>query len=170
MNRNRPSHLPARPRAIPGEDATSHRRALLVGALATAAAAALVVRPARATPDSMAAAIRSFTGAMPVTRSRILLQMPALVENGNAVPVTVTVDSPMTAADHVTTIALFNERNPLPDVARFHLGPRAGQAWVSTRIRLGDSQTIVAIARMNDGSLWSTSAELIVTLPACIEG
>ncbi|MBM3523993.1 MAG: sulfur oxidation protein SoxY, partial [Alphaproteobacteria bacterium] len=71
---------------------------------------------------------------------------------------------------HVTTIALFNERNPLPDVARFHLGPRAGQAWVSTRIRLGDTQTVVAVARMNDGSLWSAAAEVIVTLPACIEG
>ena len=70
----------------------------------------------------------------------------------------------------VVEIALFNERNPLPDIARFTLGPRCGQAWVSTRIRLGDTQSVHALARMNDGAIWSASAELIVTLPACIEG
>lgn len=142
------------------------RRAVVAGGLA----AALLVRPARATPASMAQAIRDFTGGTTAQRGRVRLEMPALVENGNAVPVTVVVDSPMTPADHVTTVALFNERNPLPDVARFHLGPRAGQAWVSTRIRLGDTQTIVAVARMSDGSLWTASADVIVTLPACIEG
>ncbi|MBL8701632.1 MAG: SoxY-related AACIE arm protein [Alphaproteobacteria bacterium] len=154
----------AAPRA-PTSHATIGRRSLIAGGLA----ATLLVRPARATPERMAAAIRDFTGGRAVELGRVRLEMPALVENGNAVPVTVSVDSPMTTADHVTTIALFNERNPLPDVARFHLGPRAGEAWVSTRIRLGDSQTIVAIARLNDGSLWSARAELIVTLPACIE-
>lgn len=142
------------------------RRAASLGTLA----AALLMRPARATPESMAAAIQAFTAGVVPTRGRVRLEMPALVENGNAVPVTVSVESPMTATDHVTTIALFNERNPLPDVARFQLGPRAGAAWVSTRIRLGDTQSVVAIARMSDGSLWSASAEVIVTLPACIEG
>ena len=87
-----------------------------------------------------------------------------------AVPTVVRVDSPMTEEDHVVEIALFNERNPLPDIARFHLGPRCGEAWVSTRIRLGDTQTVHALARMKDGSVWAASAELIVTLPACIEG
>jgi sulfur-oxidizing protein SoxY len=100
----------------------------------------------------------------------VTIDIPLLVENGNAVPTTVTVESPMTAADHVTDIALFNERNPLPDIAHFHLGPRSGRAKVSTRIRLGDSQTITAVARMSDGSFWSATADLIVTLPACIEG
>jgi len=117
----------------------------------------------------MEAAIRQFAGGSPITRGRVTLDMPVLVENGNSVPLVVSVDSPMTEADHVTTIALFNQRNPLPEIALFQLGPRAGKAWVSTRIRLGDSQTIVAVARMKDGTLWSTSAELIVTLPACIE-
>ena len=92
------------------------------------------------------------------------------MENGNAVPTVVRVDSPMTEDDHVVEIALFNERNPLPDIARFHLGPGCGEAWVSTRIRLGDTQTVYALARMKDGSVWAASAELIVTLPACIEG
>ena len=79
------------------------------------------------------------------------------------------VESPMTADDFVRTIAVFNQRNPQPNVAHFHLTPRAGRAEVSTRIRLGDSQTIVAIAQMSDGSFWSGEADLVVTLPACVE-
>ena len=106
---------------------------------------------------------------MPTSSLAVLLVPPLPVREIFPVPLVVSVDSPMTEADHVTTIALFNQRNPLPEIALFQLGPRAGNAWVSTRIRLGDSQTIVAVARMKDGTLWSTSAELIVTLPACIE-
>jgi sulfur-oxidizing protein SoxY len=128
-----------------------------------------ITRPARATPEMMAAAIKAFVGEADVRKGRVSLDIPPLVENGNSVPVTVTVESPMTTADFVKSIALFNERNPQPNVAHFHLGPRAGRATVSTRIRLGDSQNIVAIAQMSDGSFWSDSAELIVTLPACVE-
>ncbi len=127
------------------------------------------MRPAAATPEGMEAAIREFAGGAQIGHGRVTLDIPTLVENGNSVPLVVAADSPMTEADHVTTIALFNQRNPLPDIALFRLGPRAGKAWVSTRIRLGDSQTIVAVAKMKDGSAWSAGAELIVTLPACIE-
>jgi sulfur-oxidizing protein SoxY len=75
----------------------------------------------------------------------------------------------MTAADHVSAIAIFNERNPQRDVAIFHFTPRSGRASVSTRIRLANSQTLIAVARMNDGSYWSTSVYVIVTLAGCIE-
>ena len=85
-------------------------------------------------------------------------------------PVTIRVDSPMTAADHVTAIALFNERNPERDVARFALTPRNGRATVSTRIRLATSQKLVAIATTSDGALWSGAVDVVVTLAACIEG
>ena len=84
-------------------------------------------------------------------------------------PITVTVESPMTAADHVKAIAVFNERNPQRDVARFILGPRAGRAVVSTRIRLATSQSLVAVAQLSDGSFWSHTVEVIVTIAACIE-
>jgi sulfur-oxidizing protein SoxY len=141
------------------------RRLVLGGGLL-----ALTVRPAGATPEKLREAIRAFSGGVEPRPGRVRLEMPALVENGNAVPTTVIVDSPMTVEDHVVEIALFNERNPLPDIARFTLGPRCGEAWVSTRIRLGDTQSVHALARMKDGTIWSTSAELIVTLPACIEG
>jgi sulfur-oxidizing protein SoxY len=99
----------------------------------------------------------------------VALEIPPLVENGNSVPLTVRVDSPMTPQDFVRSIAIFNEKNPQPNVAHFHLSPRAGRAAVSTRIRLGDSQNIVAIAQLSDGTFWSDTAELIVTLPACVE-
>ncbi len=101
---------------------------------------------------------------------KVKLEIPPLVENGNAVPVTVTVESPMTPEDHVRRIALFNEKNPQPQVAVFHLGARAGRAQVATRMRLADSQTITAVAELSDGTWRSASAKVIVTLAACLEG
>jgi sulfur-oxidizing protein SoxY len=130
---------------------------------------ALRMAPARATPDTMQAALDAFTGGAPVTPGRVTLKIPLLVENGNSVPLSVSVDSPMTADDHVAEIAIFNELNPLPDTARFHLGPRSGLAAVETRIRLNGSQTVHAVARLNDGSFWSAETDVIVTAPACRE-
>jgi sulfur-oxidizing protein SoxY len=141
----------------------SRRDILLVGLAAVAAG------PAAATPASMASAMEAFAKGTPVRPGRVALTVPPLVENGNAVPLTIEIESPMTEGDHVKRIAVFNERNPQPNVATFELGPRTGRARVSTRIRLGDSQRIAAIAEMSDGSLWSGTADLIVTLPACIE-
>jgi len=143
------------------------RRDLLVSA--GGLLAVVLVRPATASLDRMNAAIAEFTGGRTAQAGRVAIDIPALVENGNSVPLTVTVDSPMTAADHVRRIGVFNQLNPQPYVATFHLSPRNGVARVSTRIRLGDSQTIVAIAEMSDGSVRSASADLIVTLPACVE-
>lgn len=130
---------------------------------------ALAVRPAEATPASMKQAMRQVVGEAPVKRGKIKLDLPPLVENGNSVTMNVTVDSPMTAKDHVKAIHVFTEKNPQPYVATFHLGPRAGRALVSTRIRLADSQTVTAIAEMSDGSLWSQEVSVIVTLAACTE-
>ncbi|MDF2689492.1 MAG: sulfur oxidation protein SoxY [Microvirga sp.] len=145
---------------------TSRREILAAG---VGALALIVARPARATPESMAGAIKAFIGKAEVREGRVTLEIPPLVENGNSVPLTVKVDSPMTPQDFVKAIAIFNERNPQPNVALFYLNPRAGRATVSTRIRLGDSQNIVAIAQLSDGTFWSDKAELIVTLPACVE-
>jgi sulfur-oxidizing protein SoxY len=145
---------------------TSRREILAAGA---GGLALILARPARATPESMADAIKAFVGEAEVREGRVTLEIPPLVENGNSVPLTVKVDSPMTAQDYVKRVAVFNERNPQPNVALFYLNPRAGRATVSTRIRLGDSQNIVAIAQLSDGTFWSDKAELIVTLPACVE-
>jgi sulfur-oxidizing protein SoxY len=152
----------------PARRRIGRRRALAVlgGAMAVPH---LLLRPALATPAEVEATIRRLAGEAPVQRGRVMLDMPPLAENGNAVPVTVSVESPMTEADHVRSIALFAAANPLPEVARFHLGPRAGRAQVATRIRLADSQTVTALAELSDGSLWFETAEMIVTIAACVE-
>ncbi len=142
------------------------RAALALAAGGTAIVFLPGVAQARA---PLRAVMRSFAAGAPIKTGRVRLEVPPLVENGNAVGVTVRVESPMTAANHVRRIALLNDKNPQPDVAVFHLGPRAGRAEVSTRIRLATSQTIAAIAELSDGSFWSAEANVIVTLAACIE-
>ena len=128
-----------------------------------------LIRPAAATPEAMASAIAAYTGNKLAKTGRVKFEIAQLIDNGNAVPVTIRVDSPMTADDHVTGIAIFNERNPETDVVKFTLGPRSGKAEVSTRIRLATSQKLVAIAKMSDGSCWQQTVDVIVTLAACIE-
>ena len=140
---------------------------LVVGGLG--AAFGFASAPARATAAEEKEAILKLTGGATVHVGRVALDLPPLVENGNSVPLTVAVDSPMTAADHVKAIHVFVEKNPQPFVAAFHLGPRAGKATVSTRIRLADTQTVVAICEMSDGSFWSGSADSVVTIAACTE-
>src|SRR5260221_14320007 len=103
----------------------------------------LSVSPALATPETLASAMREVTKRATPQPGRIKLEIPPLVENGNSVPLTVNVESPLTEADHVESIHIFNEKNPQPHVAVFHLGPRAGRASVTTRIRLADSQMVV---------------------------
>jgi len=129
----------------------------------------LLLRPAGAAPETLRVAIEKFAaGAAPQT-GRVTLEIAPLVDNGNVVPVTIRVASPMTAEDHVRAIALFNEHNPNTEMAIFHLGPRSGRATVSTRVRLATSQQIVALAKMSDGSVWQHRVDVIVTLAACIE-
>ncbi len=143
----------------------ANRRMVLAGA-----ASLLLVRPSLATPQAMQEAIRALVGEAPIRPGRIKLDISPLVENGNSVSVTLTADSPMTAADHVAKFALFTEANPQPHVAVFHLGPRSGRAIVTTRMRLATSQAVTALALMSDGSVWSDRAYVIVTLAACVEG
>jgi sulfur-oxidizing protein SoxY len=139
--------------------------------LATGAGVAsiLAVRPAAATPAEMEAAVRAFTEGAGTRRGRVRLDLPPLVDNGNSVGLTVTVESPMTREDFVRRIAVFNEKNPQPNVVTFHLTARSGRASVSTRIRLADSQTVTAIAELSDGTFWSDRADVVVTLAACLE-
>lgn len=148
-------------------DDVNRRRLLACGAGAIVTLVGLGA--ARATPDMMKAAIRDVVKGAPVRVGKVKLDVPPLVENGNTVPLTVSVSSPMTEADHVVSIHIFNEKNPQPNVGNFYIGPRAGRAQVSTRIRLADTQTLTAIAKLSDGSFWSTTADVVVTLAACTE-
>ncbi len=150
------------------EDAKTRRD--ILGGLAVAGLAALVrIEPARATPASMKAAIRRVVGEAEVKKGKVHIDVPPLVENGNSVALTIRVDSPMTAADHVKAIHVFNELNPQPNVISAYIGPRAGVAEIVTRFRLADTQTVVGIAESSDGSFWSASADVVVTIPACLE-
>ena len=146
----------------------STRREFL-GFAGGAAVLAITLRPAEATPATLAAAIRNVVGAAVVRTGKVKLDVPPLVENGNTVPMTVSVSNPMTADDYVKSIHVFNEKNPQPNVGNFFLGPRAGRAQISTRIRLADTQKIVAIARLSDDTFWSASVDVVVTLAACTD-
>jgi sulfur-oxidizing protein SoxY len=134
---------------------------------------AVAVREARAqgdAPPAFAAALRQLTGGAPLRDGRVKLDIAPLVENGNAVPVVVEVDSPMSADDRVRRLALLTERNPQPDVAVFQFGALAGRARVATRMRLATTQGVWALAELGDGSWWQRRLEVVVTLAACVEG
>ena len=137
--------------------------------VATSLAIALAPLRAQATPEAMQAALLALTGGAPLREGRVTLDLPPLVDNGNSVPLSVSVDSPMTAADHVRAIYIFNQKNPQPDVLTCHMGPRCGRAFVTTRIKLADTQVITAVAAMSDGTFHVARADVIVTIAACLE-
>jgi sulfur-oxidizing protein SoxY len=139
------------------------------GAAVLGAVPIVTLRPAEATPAMLTAAIRNVVGEAEVRSGKVKLDVPPLVENGNTVPMTVSVSSPMLPDDYVKSIHVFNEKNPQPNIGNFHLGPHAGRAQISTRIRLADSQKVVAIARLSDDTFWSASVDIVVTLAACTE-
>jgi sulfur-oxidizing protein SoxY len=145
----------------------TRRDALILGGMAAAGAAAPTA--SQAVPGQMEAAIRSAIGNAKVQKGKVTLDLPPLVENGNSVPMTVTVASPMTEKDRVKAIHVFNEKNPQANVISVEFGPRAGKAEVATRIRLADTQKITAIAVMSDGTCWSDTQDVVVTLAACLE-
>jgi sulfur-oxidizing protein SoxY len=147
------------------------RRDFLIAAAGAAGGIGLTIasRPARATPAAMQDAIRKVTGGAPLRSGRVKLDVPPLIDNGNSVPLAVAVESPMTPSDYVKAIHVFTERNPLPNVVSVHLGSRAGRARIATRVRLADTQTVLAIAELSDGSYWTDSVQVVVTLSACLE-
>jgi sulfur-oxidizing protein SoxY len=146
--------------------AATTRRSIVVGA---GASLLLRIAPLRADPDEMREAMRAALGNAPLREGRISLDIPALVENGNSVPLTISVDSPMTAADHVRAIHIFSPENPLPNISRFALGPRCGKAEIKTTIRLATTQLLHVVAVMNDGECFLATAEVEVTTAACFD-
>lgn len=151
---------------------TASRRDVLkiAGALAAGCAApTIAIGPAAAAPADVEAAVARVIGDARLNAGKVKLDIPPLVENGNTVPCTVTVESPMTAADHVKAIHVFAEQNPQPYVVSVALGSRAGRASISTRIRLRDTQNVLAVAELSDGTFWSDRANIIVTIGACLE-
>jgi sulfur-oxidizing protein SoxY len=142
------------------------RRDLLLAAASTLAYVTLVPLPAGATPDDVK---KWLAKTLPGTyqQGKITLSAPPIAENGNTVPIGISVDSPMTEENYVKTIALAADGNPLPGVAVVYLSPANGQANVNFRIRLAQTQTLTAVAQMNDGSLYSTTQLVKVTIGGC---
>ncbi|MEZ6001138.1 thiosulfate oxidation carrier protein SoxY [Hyphomonas sp.] len=132
--------------------------------------ASILAPLASATPEDADQAIRDIFGDRPVNPGRVTVTLPPIAENGNSVSIGISVDSPMTDADHVKQIVILSPRNPIATIARFHLGPHAGRAEVSTRVRMAGTQTLRVIAEMSDGTLWSGTGSTYVTLAACIIG
>ena len=148
------------------------RREFMKGAAAltvTAGTASMSSPPAHADIPALNATVRRLTGDAPLSAGRVKLDLPVLADNGNSVPLSVSVQSPMSAADHVKAIHLVSERNPEPHMASFFLGPHSGRAQISTRVRMAGSQTVTAIAEMSDGTFWTGSARIQVTLSACVD-
>ena len=146
------------------------RRSVLL--LAGGGVALLMLRPLAAREadrPTFEEALRALAGTREPRDGRVALELPKIAETGNSVPLTVRVESPMTQGDHVARIHVLSMGNPRPNVATFHLGPRAGIAEVGTRIKLSRTQQVVALAEMSDGSLWRDQASIVVTLGACVE-
>jgi len=139
------------------------RREFLVG---LAGGLALPALAQEETLDPVAAKVAK--GA-PVKKGKVTLTLPQLADNGNSVPIRIVVDSPMTEADHVKSIHLFSERNPVSNMANFYLGPRAGKAEIDSRVRLAGSQKVTAVAALSDGTFWYDAAPIVVTLSACLD-
>lgn len=148
------------------------RRRVLVRALAWFAGALawpLLPRLSQAQAALLDPNVLAFARGGELREGRVRVVMPLLADNGNYVALRVTVESPMTAADHVRHIALISSRNPEPNMARFTLGPRAGRADIATRVRLAGSQRVTAVAEMSDGSYWVGSRDIVVTQSACVD-
>jgi len=141
------------------------------GALLPFVAPAGAQMPATTRPPllELVPVMKDLTRGAPVREARVKLEIPHLAENGHLVPLTVTVDSPMTAADHVSTLYLLSEKNPRPVIAKITMSPGTGRAALTTRIRLAGAQYVVALAQMSDGSFWAASTDVIVTETACLD-
>ena len=137
--------------------------------------AALQAWPARAQKmesgqlQTLAQMLDPITQGAPVLEQGVRITAPILADNGSLVPMTVQVQSPMTAADHVTHLYLLSQRNPVTRMALFTLGPWNGRAEISTRVRLAGTQAVVALARLSNGEFRYGQMDIIVTESACVD-
>jgi sulfur-oxidizing protein SoxY len=171
MRGRRPAWLgvpdrPVRGGAGPGGRIT--RRALVRGVGAAAAAACAWLPPARAGTSVDAAVDKLLAGREPVEAPFLMIDLPSNFDYGTTIPLAVTVDSPMTEAEHVQRVSLFAEGNPFPEVASVDFTPANGRASASTRIRLNEGkQQVVAVAELSDGRVWLARRSTKVAISGC---
>lgn len=145
---------------------TFNRRQMLAFGAGAVAASTVGAGPARAANDSNEL-IQKFTSGKAPAVGRVKLDLPEIAENGNTVPIMVSVESPMAEQSYVAEILVVADGNPRAGVASFHFSPASGTAEATTRIRLASSQNIIAIAKMNDGSFFTASKLVKVTIGGC---
>ena len=145
---------------------TNRRQVMALGGAAAVALLGQSVVPAQAANDS-ADMIAKFTGGKTAASGRVKLDLPEIAENGNTVPMTVMVESPMTEQSYVTDVLIVADGNPRAGVATFRFSPASGVAEANTRIRLASTQNIIAVAKMNDGSFYTAKKEVKVTIGGC---
>ncbi len=149
--------------------AISRRRLMISAGRGGVAMAAMTLVPGLVLADaaSVGESMKALIGDAVPSDGRIELDLPQIAENGNTVPISITIDSPMTDEDYVKAVHVFAEGNPRPDVASFHFSPACGDASCSTRIRLAKTQNIVAVAEMSNGEVYMAKAEVKVTIGGC---
>jgi sulfur-oxidizing protein SoxY len=145
----------------------TRREALILGAVSAVKTWIGACRTAHATPADAAAEIAKFTGGKTPEAAGIAVELPEISENGNSVPLSVVVDSPMTPDNHVTDILVVAEGNPWPGVAAFKLTPMSGRAEIATRIRLAASQNVIVVAKTSNGAVLTARREVKVTIGGC---
>jgi sulfur-oxidizing protein SoxY len=146
------------------------RRRFIVATGVALALPLLGARAARGEEDALKALILKITGGVQPKQGRVKLEIARIADNGNAVPLKVSVESLMTDADFVKSIHVLSEKNPRPVIAGFFFTPRSGRAQVNTRIRLNGTQSLAAVATLSDGSFWVDTADILVTISACYDG
>ncbi|WP_018321811.1 thiosulfate oxidation carrier protein SoxY [Bradyrhizobium sp. WSM2793] len=145
----------------------SRRESLALVAQATALTLVGAATPAYSAPADAAAEIAKFVGGAALEPGKITLDLPEIAENGNAIPLAIDIESPMTAEDNVTDVLVLADANPWPRVASFHLTPLSGRAAVATRIRLAGTQTVSIVAKTNAGRFLIAQRQVKVTIGGC---
>ncbi len=145
----------------------TRRQALALGSGAVVTLTIGDVAPLFATPAEADAEIAKFTGGKAMDKGKISIDLPEIAENGNTVPLQVTVESPMTDKDYISDILVVADGNPRPGIATFHLTPMSGKATASTRIRLQTTENIIVVAKTNDGKFFTDRKQVKVTIGGC---
>ncbi|MFZ1813539.1 MAG: thiosulfate oxidation carrier protein SoxY [Rhizobiaceae bacterium] len=145
----------------------TRRKALALSAGVSAVAMTGFAGLAFASAEDTQKLMMEFTGGKEPASGTITLTAPEIAENGNTVPISVSVESPMTAESYVESVVLYADGNPNPAVATFHFSPMSGQASATTRMRLAKTQNVVAVAKMNDGSVFMDTKQVKVTIGGC---
>jgi sulfur-oxidizing protein SoxY len=143
----------------------SRRDAVLMGA--SAALYLTVTDAAFATPAEAEDEIAKFAGGKEPGEGKITIDLPEIAENGNTIPLNITVDVPITAESYVSDVLVVADGNPNPAIAKFHFSPLSGRAVAGTRIRLAGTENVIVVAKTSDGRLYTDRKQVKVTIGGC---